>query len=352
MTKVIIIGGSYAATKAAKLTLEIDPIVEVTMVTPSSSVFFNVASPRALIESNMVDQLIIPLKKVLGSTLYERCTIVNDFADSVDLAAKTVTTKSGEVLVFDYLIVASGSQSKSPAFKMNGDCETSKTTLLSYASRLSSSGTVGIVGGGVTGVEVAGEIGSLGTKKVTLISGGVSPMSAISKLSEKAAKKLKDLNVEIINDLKVQNFDENLVNLSNGTTLQFDLVIPTFGNKPNSHFLPASVLDDKGFVVVDSHLMVKGYGNVLAFGDIADIGDNTLIEIDKRQVPVLKATLGHLFKGTNLVEYNENKMKDTIIIPISRDGGVGMISGWSVPNFIVRMLKSKTFFVDRAASIF
>lgn len=41
-----------------------------------------------------------------------------------------------------------------------------------------------------------------------------------------------------------------------------------------------------------------------------------------------------------------------ILVPISPTGGEGLIFGWRIPNFLVRMLKAKTFMMERAGENF
>ena len=49
-----------------------------------------------------------------------------------------------------------------------------------------------------------------------------------------------------------------------------DVVLWAVGvTRPHTSFLPSSILDDEGFVNVDSHLRVIGHTNVFAVGDVA-----------------------------------------------------------------------------------
>lgn len=60
------------------------------------------------------------------------------------------------------------------------------------------------------------------------------------------------------------------MSLSNGEKKVVDLYIPTIGTIPNTEYVPKDLLNDKGDVMVDQFLRVKGVKDVWAAGDIVD----------------------------------------------------------------------------------
>lgn len=62
--------------------------------------------------------------------------------------------------------------------------------------------------------------------------------------------------------------------LQNGRKISADLVIPATGQIPNSQFVEASQLNEKGFIKVRPTLQFQGaeYSRVFAAGDVADSG--------------------------------------------------------------------------------
>lgn len=88
-----------------------------------------------------------------------------------------------------------------------------------------------------------------------------------------ADNELKKLHVKVVKDTKIVSSStaadgKTELALSNGEKMMVDLYLPTIGVIPNSDFLPKSLLDDNGFVVVDQYLKVKGAEDIWAAGDI------------------------------------------------------------------------------------
>ena len=57
----------------------------------------------------------------------------------------------------------------------------------------------------------------------------------------------------------------------------------------------------------------------------------------------------------NLSALKEKKYKqvqsDMMMVPIGPKGGVGVIFGWRVPSWLVWLIKSRTFFIEKAPQL-
>lgn len=182
MKNIIIVGGSYGAIgtahrvlKNAKAALgsQATTAFKVTLVTRDSHFWWNFASPRAIIPGQFTDeQLSLPLADgfrhyVEAGLQFE--LVVASLVD-VDVEAKRIQIEAGagagsdgegkRQLDYDYLVLATGSSMRATEvpFKSRGSTEATMAALHDFQNRLQSSKTVVIVGGGPTGVEVAGEI--------------------------------------------------------------------------------------------------------------------------------------------------------------------------------------------------
>lgn len=147
-----------------------------------------------------------------------------------------------------------------------------------------------IVGGGATGVELAGQIGDLLRKemralyaaipydevKITLIESGERVLQRHSEFVGMAAmRKLKALGVSIIVNTRVTKVEANKVHLKNGDTLDACTIIWTSGVQSNAEcVLPCEDLDERGRVRVDEFLRMVGDERVFALGDCAIIADS------------------------------------------------------------------------------
>jgi NADPH-dependent 2,4-dienoyl-CoA reductase/sulfur reductase-like enzyme len=75
--------------------------------------------------------------------------------------------------------------------------------------------------------------------------------------------------------------------LSNGEKKIVDLYLPTTGLIPNSEFIPKTLLNEGGFVKVDEFLHVKGFSDIWAAGDVADVQAPQIVHACKSSPPFL-----------------------------------------------------------------
>lgn len=152
-------------------------------------------------------------------------------------------------------------------------------TLKKDGEALLKESSVVIVGGGLIGTELAGDLAVYASKKgkspkIKLVHAG--PMLAHDNMTKAASKMLQDklekLGVTIILNEKCVEQDGKLVLANSGETLQADRTIFTAGLIPINSFLVdgnfPDVLDDKGWVETDDCFRVKnGGGRLFGFGD-------------------------------------------------------------------------------------
>jgi NADH dehydrogenase FAD-containing subunit len=112
LARVIVVGGGYSGTAIAKL---LDREFDVTLIEQQEMFFHNVGALRAVVDPSWVEKIFIPYSGLLqrGTILHNRVTEVTP--DKVHL-------DNGEILAFDYLILATGSSYPFPA-KMSSDTE-------------------------------------------------------------------------------------------------------------------------------------------------------------------------------------------------------------------------------------
>ena len=72
-----------------------------------------------------------------------------------------------------------------------------------------------------------------------------------------------------------------------------DVYLPLIGLNPNSSYIPKTLLNPKGFVVVDEYLRVKGAEGLWAVGDISAIQKPMYMNTEAQSV--------HLAKNIGLV---------------------------------------------------
>jgi len=141
-----------------------------------------------------------------------------------------------------------------------------------------------IVGGGPTGVEVAGALGELKNHvlpkdypdidfdimKLHLVDAGPRLLAGMSeKAGERALQYLQDFGVDVRLNTRLVDYDGEDVTLTDGTVIPAKTVVWAAGVTGNIiDGLPKDVVD-RGRILVDEFNQVKGYEDVYALGDIA-----------------------------------------------------------------------------------
>jgi NADH:ubiquinone reductase (H+-translocating) len=232
-------------------------------------------------------------------------TVLLNQATGFDLAHKRVILEKN-ALEYDFLVLAMGSQTSylshpewerfAPGLKtLNDALELRNRVLLAFENAEASSDatvrvrlmTVVIVGGGSTGVELAGAFAELlrtvfrqdfrriNPKEACIILIETSPklLSFLpDNLSKEARTKLEQLGVQIRTSTSVKDIREGEVELDNGEIIYAANIFWTAGicAPPLTKQLGVE-LDKNGRVKVNSDLSLEGHSNIFAIGDMAMI---------------------------------------------------------------------------------
>jgi NADH dehydrogenase len=217
---------------------------------------------------------------------------------SVDHKNKTIKLDSSEVLAFDQLIVALGSvtadfsipgvaeyalgmKSVSEALAIRAEVMRRFEDLCRFEDDTSFS--ISVVGGGPTGVEMAGAFAELvrGPLKndqahaaahiqINLIEAGprILPMFS-EKLSARAKKDLEKLGVNVLLNTAVAELKPRSIIVKNGDEIASEVTIWAAGVKgePAGGLLNLPLVSTR--IDVDQNLQVKNYPGIFAIGDIS-----------------------------------------------------------------------------------
>jgi len=196
-----------------------------------------------------------------------------------ELKDGTVKLGSGDELSFDVCVVCTGTSI--PIFTPNPSTavtvEVRKEELKKWWVKVKQAQKIVIGGGGAIGCEVAADIKLRNPEKdVSIVSGGGKVLALMQPAYQKKGLEfLKQLKIPVLNDTVSPSaeVENGSLTLGSGQTVPCDLFIPALVTGPNSSFVQAASKDEKGYVLVDESLRVKGYSsNVFAFGDVAGAG--------------------------------------------------------------------------------
>jgi NADH dehydrogenase FAD-containing subunit len=106
------------------------------------------------------------------------------------------------------------------------------------------------------------------TSGVTLLEGALSSASKTALQHLQTLKVNVKLQTKVLETTQLANGRQELT-LTDGQKIVADLYVSATGVKPNSSYVPANLLDSKGFVIVDEYLRVKGVKDVWVAGDVS-----------------------------------------------------------------------------------
>lgn len=298
LPRVFIVGGGFAGLAAAKA-LAGAP-VEVMLVDRRNHHVFQPLLYQVATAALSPADISAPIRAVLRDQ--KNCQVALSEAVAVDLAKKWLIFERGHV-PYDYLVLAAGAThayfgheewaAVAPGLKSVEDATAMRRRILLAFETAEYEGnaearraalTFGIVGGGPTGVELAGAIKEIAgqampkdfrhidtsTTRVILFQGGDRILPSFpERLSEKAQEFLEDLGVEVRLNARVTNVTAHGVHIGD----EFIPVRNVFwaaGVKANPIGKTLGVpLDKSGRVIVQPDLTVPGHPEVFVVGDMA-----------------------------------------------------------------------------------
>jgi NADH dehydrogenase len=250
---------------------------------------------------------------------------------------KTIETSIGKFR-YDYLIIATGAvtnyfgnaeiENNSLSLKTTYKAMSIRNkTLLNFEKILYEEDKDGlynivIVGGGATGVELAGAYAEMKKEvlpkdypnilahnvNVYLLEGSNNTLSAMSSYAQKYSEKyLRKMGVIVKTGVFVNQYDGNTVVLSNGDTINSKNVIWSAGVKGNPiGGIPENLLQKTNRIKVDRHNRVESLQDVFAIGDVAHMETD---KYPKGHPQVANVAIGQakiLAKNINSMQKNES----------------------------------------------
>lgn len=196
-----------------------------------------------------------------------------------------------------------------------------------------------VVGGGPTGVEVAGQFAYIKKREkdkqvtITVIQSAPTLLPAYDlQMQQLAEKKLRKKGVNVLFGSSVQAVDDSSVTLENGTKIPSDITVWTAGFQN----VGVCYLDDKFClkerIVVDDHLTIPDHSSIYALGDIALAKDPKTGELYPQMAQVADVEADYVAR--HLVRTIRGKKNRPFgfrsrgdLIPIGAWDGIGQIAG-------------------------
>jgi NADH dehydrogenase len=303
-TSIVIVGGGFAGTSLARsLQAQLGESADLTLISEESTTTFNPMLPEAVGASIFPEQVVAPLREMLPPGP-GRCFVMGRVTQ-VDTVGKTLNchTLSGPRRVpYDHLVLAFGNRARldlipgmaehALPLKTVGDALEIRNVVLRRLARIElesdmllrrSLGHFVVIGGGFSGVEVAGELVDCLRSirrfyprvaeeelKVTVLQDLDRLLPELpARLGQSAMASLRRRGVDVKLGSRAARIHETGVALSSGEAIVAHTVIGTIGTRPNRLVESMGLTTERGRIVVRPDMRVPGHEGLWALGDCA-----------------------------------------------------------------------------------
>ena len=295
--RIVIVGGGFSGLNCAKK-LAAHKHLQIVVLDRNNYQQFQPLLYQVATGTLSPDNAAFNLRAVLAR--HENVDVTLTEIQSVDLASRTAYSVNGEAFQGDFLVLAAGAEPNFfdtpgvheyalPLYSLT-DAERLRSRLLETLEAADRKEQkllrLVVIGGGATGVEIAGAIGDvlqrtpdyvfkhvdLKSASVTLIDMANTVLGPFSKHSQEyATKVLKERGVDLRLGVSVREVREDGVLVSDGESIPAQLVIWAGGLKASRLAASLGIKTGRGGRVdVQPDLSVTGFPGVYALGDFAN----------------------------------------------------------------------------------
>lgn len=298
---VVIVGGGFAGINAAKKLA--NTAADITIVDKTNHHLFQPLLYQVATAALSPGDIAVPIRSIFSNRKNIK-TLLGEVV-SVDKNKRKVSFRDGRTLSFDYLILAPGAEynyfgndeweNHAPGLKTIADAlhirerillSLEKADQLTDPKLRESYLTYVIVGGGPTGVEMAGAIAEIAKRnmmrdytnisknetRIFLVEAGDRILNGYPEsLSEKARQTLEDMGVRVLLNTPVTDIGDEKVSFQQGS-IDTPNIIWAAGVAASPLLSSLKTEQDRsGRIKVEKDLSLPGYPNIFVLGDAAHL---------------------------------------------------------------------------------
>lgn len=359
--KVVILGSGYAGAQCAKSIQEkLGDTVSLTVIERRNVNIHKIASARAAVCGNSYsDRVLIPNDSLIAPGMGQLVRgVIRQVTDAF------VIMDDGVRVDFDFLVCATGAINFSicePPLRYS-DKDSMKKFYDKVHKKIRSAERILIIGGGASGVELAGEIKyEYNSKVVTIVHSGARLLSKTRPhpgkgFDKKLRARLDEIGVTVLTGQKIIiNWKEhgNKPYISSGgieyitdkgRSVNADLVLLCAGKKVTNNIYPPEWLDDiTGEIKVKRTMQVLNHDNIFCIGDLNDIPDNKQAVFAGKHGITAAENIKRLITNRKPKKYTPGFgfKKSFIFVTVGRKKGAGHLGWFNIGSSLVTSIKGK-----------
>ncbi len=365
MKRVVIVGGGFGGVYTARCLLRLinrRSDIEVVLINKQNYFLFSPMLHEVATGGLNRHNIVQPIREILKQKNFRfmRCEVA-----SIDAKKKIVHAVTGDI-AYDVLVIAIGAQSNfydvpgasGYAFPLKSledavQIRNHVIDSLELAAKLHDRQDVKpcltfvVVGGGPTGVELAGELAEFVTQaikvdypelrnkktNIILLQRDKEIIPFIHECCRKdAARVLERKGVIIMTDSEVVEVEKNIVVVKHGKRIPTRNVFWTAGVKPRQLSTIPQLQNERGFFEVDRYMRVKQAEEIYALGDCALFFNENeskpvpaLAQVATKQAKVLAHNIMHAINGEPLEKFRFQS--SGLLVSVGRRFGVADLRG-------------------------
>lgn len=266
----------------------------------------------------------------------------------IDLIGKRIQLKDDQPFMYDDLVIGLGCEDKyhnvpgADQYTYSIQSIEKSRETYSVLNNLPPGSVVGIVGAGLSGVELASELSeSREDLQIKLFDRGKHILSAFpDRLSKYVENWFVKNNVEIINNSNITKVEENTL-YNHDQPIPCDVIVWTAGIQANKIVRDLDVEKDRmGRVNVTAHHHLPADEHVFVVGDCASSPHAPSAQLAEGQAEQIAEVLKRRWKGEPLPEaFPRIKLKG-VLGSLGKKQGFGVMGERAITGRVARLLKS------------
>ncbi|MFD0960377.1 NAD(P)/FAD-dependent oxidoreductase [Paenibacillus chungangensis] len=344
MRNVVILGGGYGGTAIANELLEKGMPYDVSIVLIDRMPFQGLKTEYYALAAGTVSDLELRVNFPIDP----RIKLMYGEVTDINMETQLIHVDGHDPLSYEWLVIGLGCTDKyhgiEGAEQYANSIQTFSAARHTYAklNDVKPYGQVTIVGGGLSGVEVASELReSRPDLNIRILDRGAKVMSAFpGKLQDFVAEWFMEHHVEMRGHISLHKVEPGMLHDSNsGEVIHTDITVWTAGIQPVELVQRMNLpKDNTGRLVINAHHQLPDYNNVYVVGDCAALPLSPSGQAAGAQGKQIAEVLSAIWQGKT-PRLGKIKLKG-VLGSLGKKSGFGIMGTTPIMGRVPRMIKS------------